>query len=60
MIRVLPLAEVTLFLNLGPILTVFVGGCLILRERAKCSDTFKVIVSVVSVLLIIIGKKMAL
>ena len=60
MIKRLSIAEVAMFLNLGPILTVFVAGCFIASEGAKCSDTIKVILSFIGVVLIVLGKKQAI
>ena len=60
MIKRLPVAEVAMFLNFGPILTVFFAGCFSASEAAKCSDTIKVIIAFAGVIMIVLGKKFAI
>lgn len=60
MMKKLAISEVSMFLNLGPILTVFVAGCFIASERARCSDAIKVVLSFIGVLMIVLGKNEAL
>ena len=57
MVKQLPIAEVSLFLNIGPILAVFVSGYFMPSERARCIDIVKVIFSFVGVMLIVFGKR---
>ena len=59
MIKYLPLAEVTIFLNMGPILTVFVSSCFLVKTgmKAKCTDTLKLVIGCIGVIMVIVGKK---
>lgn len=56
MFRVLALAEVTVFLNLGPILTVFAGALCLKNEVVGLEHIVKVVISFIGVLLIVLGK----
>ena len=59
MIKYLPLTEVTIFLSMGPILTVFVSSCFLADAalKTKTIETLKLIVGCIGVIMIVIGKK---
>ena len=57
MIDQMPIAEVSLFLNIGPILAVFVSGYFLPGEQGHCIDFIKVIFSFIGVTLIVFGKR---
>lgn len=59
MIKYLSLAEVTIFLNMGPILTVFVFSCFLATDAGtykKCADSLKLLIGLIGVVMIIVGK----
>ena len=57
MLRVLSMAEVEVFNNLGQISTVFIGALVLKNENVTWSQVVKVIIMFIGVMLIILGKR---
>ena len=57
MLKVLSLAEVEVFLNIGQISTVFVGALVLKNENVTCTHIIKVIIMFIGVMFIILGKR---
>ena len=54
-LKTFPMAEVVIFLNTGPILTVILGGILIETEKITIGSVIKAIAAFAGVLLITLG-----
>ena len=57
MLKKVTVAETSIFCNMGPILTVFIGGLCLKDERVTLSMVAKVSVSFIGVTMVILGKK---
>ena len=59
MIKYLSLTEVTIFLSMGPILTVFFSSCFLADAalKTKAVDSLKLVVGCIGVVMIVVGKK---
>ena len=57
MLKKVTVAETSIFCNMGPILTVFIGGLCLKDERVTLSMVAKVSVSFIGVMMVILGKK---
>ena len=56
MFGVMPISEVTVFLNIGPILTVFAGALCLRNEVVGIEHLVKVVIAFMGVLFIVLGK----
>ena len=56
MFKILSLAEIEVFLNIGQIATVFIGALVLKDERLSIPHVLKVVIMFIGVLLIILGK----
>ena len=57
MLKKVTVAETSIFCNIGPILTVFIGGLCIADERVTLSAVVKVSISFIGVTMVVLGKK---